>query len=153
MRLLGGVLRQQGEAKIEGLFQSILSKLGAQPTLQDKVRCVALLSAMMRDLSRMEYTPKTSLYERTVKEVMAIFETGEAERIELLKRVEAADLLGRVGDPRLEEINWIVIPAGTFHMGAQNGKKMAGTKTLTLAMTSRQCTRQASGHFASGGFR
>jgi hypothetical protein len=72
MRLLGGVLRQQGEAKIEGLFQSILGKLGAQSTLHDKVRCVALLSAMMRDLSRMEYKPKTPLYERTVKEVMAI---------------------------------------------------------------------------------
>jgi formylglycine-generating enzyme required for sulfatase activity len=123
MRLLGGVLRQQGEAKIEGLFQSILSRLGAQSTLQDKVRCVALLSAMMRDLSRMEYKPKTAVYDQTVKEVMAIFETGEAEGIELAKRVEAADLLGQVGDPRLEENNWVVIPAGAFHMGAQKTKK------------------------------
>jgi len=129
MRLLGGVLRQQGEAKIEGLFAAILSRIGAQSTLQDKVRCVALLSAMMRDLSRMEYKPKTPAYEQTVKEVMAIFGTGEAERIDIAKRVEAADLLGQVGDPRLEgdprieRDNWVAIPAGTFHMGAQKGKK------------------------------
>jgi hypothetical protein len=52
MRLLGGVLRQQGEAKIEGLFAAILGKLGDQPTLADQVRCVTLLSAMMRDTAQ-----------------------------------------------------------------------------------------------------
>ena len=119
MRLLGGVLRQQGEAKIEGLFQAILGKLGGRPTLADQVRCVALLSAMMRDLSRMGYQPKTPGFERIVKDVMGIFETGEAEKIEIRRRIEAADLLGQVGDPRLEEDNWVVIPAGIFHMGAQ----------------------------------
>jgi formylglycine-generating enzyme required for sulfatase activity len=119
MRLLGGVLRQQGEAKIEGLFQAILGKLGTRSTLQDKVRCVALLAAMMRDLSRMQYKPKTPDYDRTVKAVMGIFETGEAEKIDLKTRIEAADLLGQVGDPRLEEDNWVTIPAGSFYMGAQ----------------------------------
>jgi formylglycine-generating enzyme required for sulfatase activity len=87
------------------------------------VRCAALLSAMMRDLSRMEYKPRAPAYERTVKEVMKIFETGEAERIEIGKRIEAADLLGQVGDPRLEEDNWVKIPAGTFLMGAQTRNK------------------------------
>ena len=126
MRLLGGLLRQQGEAKIEGLFQAILGKLGARPKLADQVRCVALLGSMTRDLSRMEYEPKTPDYERTVKEVMGIFETGEAEKIEIGKRIEAADLLGQVGDPRLEadprleKDNWVIIPAGTVHMGAQS---------------------------------
>jgi formylglycine-generating enzyme required for sulfatase activity len=123
MRLLGAYLRKQGEPKIEGLFESILNRLGTQSTLQDKVRCVALLSAMMRDLSRMDYQPKTPAYQRTVKEVMGIFETGEAEGIDLAKRIEAADLLGQVGDPRLEEDNWVTIPAGTFYMGAQKTDK------------------------------
>jgi len=119
MRLLGGVLFKQGEAKIEGFIQAILNKLGARPGLADQVRCAALLSGMMRDLSRMKYKPRTPDYERTVKAVMGIFETGKAERIDIGKRIEAADLLGQVGDPRLEEDNWITIPAGTFHMGAQ----------------------------------
>ena len=123
MRLLGGILRQQGEAKIEGLFQAILGTLGSRPTLAEEVRCVALLSAMMRDLARMEYKPKTARYELTVKEVMGIFEAGEAEQIEIGKRAEAADLLGQVGDPRLEDDNQVEIPAGIFFMGAQKGKK------------------------------
>ena len=123
MRLLGGVLWKQGEAKVEGLFQAILNTLGREAALADQVRCAALLSAMMRDLSRMKYTPKTPDYEPAVKAVMGIFETGEAEKIELGKRIEAADLLGQVGDPRLEDDNWVTIPAGTFLMGAQKKKE------------------------------
>jgi formylglycine-generating enzyme required for sulfatase activity len=123
MRLLGGVLRQQGEAKIEGLFVAILGGLGKQPTLVDQARCAALLGAMMRDLSRMGYEPKTPEYERTAKAVMRIFEAGEAEKIDLKTRVEAADALGQVGDPRLDGDNWVTIPAGTFQMGAQEKNK------------------------------
>jgi hypothetical protein len=67
MGLLGGVLLKQGEAKVEGLFQA---------------RCAALLGIMMRDLSRMGYTPKTPAYERTVKAVMRIFD-DTAEPIDL----------------------------------------------------------------------
>lgn len=123
MRLLGGVLFKQGESKVEGLFQAILIRVRRAATLEDQVRCAALLSAMMRDLSRMKYQPKTPDYERTVKAVMGIFEAGEAEKIELARRIEAAELLGKVGDPRLEEDNWVTIPPGTFHMGAQKVDK------------------------------
>ena len=54
---------------------------------------------------------------------MGIFQAGEAEKIEIGKRSEAADLLGQVGDPRLEDDNWVEIPAGKFFMGAQKNKK------------------------------
>jgi DNA replication protein DnaC len=140
MRLLGGVLRQQGEAKIEGLFQAILGTLGSRPTLADEVRCVALLSAMMRDLARMEYQPKTPQYERTVKKVMGIFQAGEAEKIEIGKRSEAADLLGQVGDPRLEDDNWVEIPAGKFFMGAQKKQEEGRNYDPEALTTSRRYT-------------
>jgi formylglycine-generating enzyme required for sulfatase activity len=117
------VLRQQGEAKIDGLIDATLGKLGDRPALADQVRCAALLSAMMRDLSRMKYKPKNPAYEPAVRKVMRIFDAGAAEEIEIGKRAEAADLLGQVGDPRLEEDTWVVIPAGSFHMGAQKWKK------------------------------
>jgi len=123
MRLLGGVLRQQGVEKIEGLLEAILGKLGAAPTLKDQVRCAALLSAMMRDLSPMGYQPKAPEYEPTVRAMKKLFEAGEAAQIEMGERMEAADLLGQVGDPRLEEDNWVTIPAGSFLMGAQKNKK------------------------------
>ena len=119
MRLLGGVLRLQGEAKIEGLFQAILNRLAPE----DQVRCVALLGSMMRDLSRMGYAPKTPEYERNVKAVMRIFDPVEADKIDIRTRIEAAEALGQVGDPRLEEDNWVTIPAGTFWMGAQKRNK------------------------------
>jgi len=122
MRLLGGVLRRQGEAKIEGLFQAILDQLGKRPKLVEQARCAALLGVMMRDLSRMGYEPKTPDYERTVKAAMRIFDAA-GEGIDLKTRIEAADALGQVGDPRLEEDNWVTIPAGSFHMGAQKRNK------------------------------
>jgi len=123
MRLLGGVLRQQGEAKIEGFFQAVLEKLPRPPALADQARCAALLGAMMRDLSRMGYQPKTPDYERTVKTAMRIFDAKAANQIDIKTRIEAADALGQVGDPRLEEDNWVTIPAGTFRMGAQKQSK------------------------------
>ncbi len=119
MLLLGGLLKLQGEPKIEGLFEAILGKLATNPPLKEQAKCVALLGAMMRDLSPMGYVPKTPAYERTVKTVMAIFQPGEAEQIDIKTRIEAADALGQVGDPRLAEDNWVTIPAGTFLMGAQ----------------------------------
>jgi len=121
MRLLGGVLFKQGEAKVEGLFQAILGHLGEPPQLADQARCAALLGVMMRDLSRMGYQPKTPGYERTIRAAMRIFDAA-AEPIDLKTRIDAADALGQVGDPRLEEDNWVEIPAGTFYMGAQKGK-------------------------------
>jgi formylglycine-generating enzyme required for sulfatase activity len=122
MRLLGGLLRQQGPAKIEGFFQAILDRLGKQPTLVQRARCVALLGGMMRDLKRMGWEPKSREYEGTVRTVMGIFGTG-AEAIDIRTRIEAADALGQVGDPRLEEDNWVTIPPGSFFMGAQKRNK------------------------------
>jgi formylglycine-generating enzyme required for sulfatase activity len=122
MRLLGGVLRQQGEAKIEGFFEAILHQLGDSPALADQARCAALLGVVMRDLSRMGYEPRTPAYKRTVRAAMQIFDAN-SESIDLRTRIEAADALGQVGDPRLEEDNWVTIPPGSFLMGAQKRNK------------------------------
>jgi hypothetical protein len=121
MRLLGALLRQQGEAKIEGFIRAILATVSPQSRLAETVCCVALLSAMMQDLSRMEYWPRTEGFERTVLQTVGIFECGESESIDISLRIEAAELLGQVGDPRLRENNWVRIPAGTFVMGEGGG--------------------------------
>jgi formylglycine-generating enzyme required for sulfatase activity len=121
MRLLGGVLRLQGEAKVEGLFQAILSARGS--SLPEQARCAGLLGSMMRDLSGMGYKPATPEYESTLKSLDRIFLAAEAARIDVKTRIEAAEALGSVGDSRLEGGNWIAIPAGTFRMGAQSKRK------------------------------
>jgi formylglycine-generating enzyme required for sulfatase activity len=125
MRLLGGLLCEQGQPKIEWLVQALLNSLGGDAALAQRVECVALLSAMMQDLSRMGYSPKTADFERRVLSIQEIFQTGAADDIEIGKRAEAADLLGQVGDPRLKQDNWVAIPARTFLMGAQKGDKKA----------------------------
>jgi formylglycine-generating enzyme required for sulfatase activity len=123
MRLLGGLLRKQGEAKIEGLVNAILASLGPEAGLQQGAPCVALLGAMMGDLARMNYQPKNPKYDVAMKAVMGIFEAGPSQQIPLRTRIEAADALARAGDPRLDRDrdreNWITIPAGEFWMGAQ----------------------------------
>lgn len=141
MGLLGGVLLNQGEEKIEGLFQAILNELGPQATLADQVRCAALLGAMMRDLSRMKYRPTTPDYERTVKAVTGIFETGEAEKIEIAKRIEAADLLGQVGD-----LGWKRTTGSRFRREPSTWERRgrtrkAGISTRRRKTTSLRCIR------------
>ena len=123
MRLLGGVLRLQGKERIEWLIQAILADLPARPKLPQRARCAALLGAMMRDLSRMDYTPQTPAYDQTVKAVMRIFDAATADKVDFNTRLEAADALGQAGDPRLDENNWFTIPAGTFRIGAQKSDK------------------------------
>ncbi|MFN9263535.1 MAG: SUMF1/EgtB/PvdO family nonheme iron enzyme [Acidobacteriota bacterium] len=125
MRLLGGLLRQQGKDRMEGLLTKILDSLPACAGLPEQAPCVALLGAMMADLQRMGYQPKSPRYAEVTQAVLGIFSPG-AEQIPLRVRIEAADALARAGDPRLapekEAANWITIPAGTFWMGAQKRK-------------------------------
>jgi len=98
---------------------AVLATVPSWKDLEPLTRCAALLSSMMRDLKPMGYQPSDERFEGAIKSVMGIFEAGQAERIDIKTRVEAADLLGQVGDPRLDEQNWVEIRGGTFRMGAQ----------------------------------
>lgn len=118
MRLLGGLLCQQGEAKIEGFIEAILTATDDKATVAQLVDCITLLSAMMQDLSLMGYWPKTAALDRGVKRIVSIRDAG-SDDIEIFKHAEAADFIGQIGDPGLKKDNWLTIPSGTFLMGAQ----------------------------------
>jgi formylglycine-generating enzyme required for sulfatase activity len=119
LRLLGGILKQQGVGKVDGFFNAVLATVPDWTQLEPLTRCAALLSSMMRDLRPMGYQPSDERFDLAIKSVMGIFEPGEAQKIDIKTRVEAADLLGQVGDPRLDDHNWVEIAGGTFWMGAQ----------------------------------
>ena len=118
--LLAGILRvKQGVEKVDGLFSAVLDKLGKKPSLARQARCVGLLGALVRDLTPLAYKPADPRYQRTLDDVMGIFDADKSKGIEFQVRLEAADALGQAGDPRLAKDNWITIEAGSFLMGAQ----------------------------------
>ena len=124
--LLGGVLHAQGRAKVDGLVTAILDDLGKTPTLTAEARSVGLLGAMARDLGPLQYEITDSRYPGLLERVLQIFDPARSVSIPVEVRIEAAEALGRAGDPRLARDNparWVAIPAGTFLMGAQKSDR------------------------------
>jgi formylglycine-generating enzyme required for sulfatase activity len=122
MLLLGGVLKGQGTAKVDGLFTRVLSLLGNKPALADRARVVGLLGAILRDLASLGYKPPQE-YEESARAVLGIFDAALSKGVPLKDRVEAAEALGQAGDPRLRMPSdvdyWVSIPGGRFRTGAQ----------------------------------
>ena len=113
--LLAGILHvKQGVEKVDGLFSAVLDQLGKKPSLMERARCVGLLGALVRDLTPLDYKPADPRYQRTLDDVMGIFDADKSKGLEFQVRLEAAEALGQAGDPRLAEDNWITIEAGSF---------------------------------------
>jgi hypothetical protein len=122
--LLGGVLHKQGKGRINYLIDMIIER-GPQEvtekTLPDLAKEVALLGGIVQDLSPYKFEPSNLRYKEITQSVMGIFDKVTFRSIPVQVREEAADALGRVGDPRFdrEQGLWVRIPAGKFWMGAQ----------------------------------
>ena len=120
LELFGGVLHEQGREKVDAFVSAVLGRLGDEPTLAERARCIGLLGAMVRDLTPLEYEPVDPAYRETLEAVMDIFDAEKAENVAFQDRLDAAEALGQAGDPRLDEDNWVTIPAGTFRMGSED---------------------------------
>jgi formylglycine-generating enzyme required for sulfatase activity len=123
--LLGGVLYKQGDDKINNLINRIIKrgpKESTHITLPFLAKEVALLGGMVQDLSPYNFEPCNPRYKEITQSVMGIFDREVFRSIPVQVREEAADALGRVGDPRLdrEKDLWVRILAGRFWMGAQS---------------------------------
>ncbi len=114
--LFGGLLSsKQGLDKVDALLGLVLDRQGA--TLAEQARCAGLLGAILADLKPSGYEPPDCRYRQLLETVMAIFDHERSDSVPLQTRVEAAEALGRAGDPRLREDNWVTIPARVFVMG------------------------------------
>jgi formylglycine-generating enzyme required for sulfatase activity len=123
--LLGGVLHKQGKGRINYLVDSIIEacpKDSNHKTLPELAKEVALIGGIVQDLSPYKFEPSNPRYKEITQSVMGIFDKETFRSIPVQVREEAADALGRVGDPRFdrEKDLWVQILAGTFWMGAQN---------------------------------
>jgi hypothetical protein len=130
---LSGILYKQGLEKINYLIDEIIRRgpqKGTNETLPRLAREVGLLGGIERDLSPFKFKPANSVYPEIVRQVMGIFDKAAYRNVPVQVRIEAADALAQVGDPRFEKYNprtgpMVDIPGGKFWMGAQkeNRKK------------------------------
>src|SRR5205823_6763097 len=93
-------------------------------TLEDRARCIGLVGRILQDLKSWNYRIADVRYRENLDRLLAIFDAKTARHIDFLTRLEAAEVLGQAGDPRLEQDNWVKVEGGLFWMGAQ--KKDAG---------------------------
>jgi formylglycine-generating enzyme required for sulfatase activity len=118
--LYGGLLYNVGPPKVEALLRKLLDKMGKQPSLANRAKCVGLIGALLPDL--MGYTVADKRYDESLRLVMDIFDAEKSKRVPFQDRLAAAEALGQAGDPRLAKHAWVKIPAARdYWIGTQNG--------------------------------
>jgi len=120
--LLGGVLYKQGDHKVNHLVDSILavaSNAASVGKLSPFASLVSVLEGLVHDLSPFNFQPANPQYATTIRLIMKIFDKDACREVPLKLRLEAAEVLGRVGDPRLEKSVLVRIPGGRFLIGTQ----------------------------------
>ena len=135
--LLAGLLR--GGSRVRLLLEHVLGP-ARSGELTVKAGAYGLARAMLSDLEPYGYQPPEELELAALeREVMAIF-SEEGRSVPIKRRVEAADALGRAGDPRLgweDEKHMVLVPQGPFWMGGEDADAMDREKPM------RQVTLQA----------
>ena len=104
----GVLLVKQGRPKIDSLISELVSRCGN--SLDAQARAVGLLGAIMRDLSPLDYVPADGRYTELMDAILGVFDPKQAARIDFAVRLEAAEALGRAGDPRIERAEgWVKV--------------------------------------------
>jgi formylglycine-generating enzyme required for sulfatase activity len=122
--LYGGLLHNLGPRKVDALLRKVLDRMGGQPALADRAKCVGLIGALLPDL--VGYTVADGRYGESLRLVMDVFDAEKSKSVPFEDRLAAAEALGQAGDPRLKRHEWVTIPAArNYWMGAQ-GKDPEG---------------------------
>ena len=116
--LYGGLLYNVGPPKVEALLRKVLDKMGRQPNLATRAKCVGLIGALLPDL--VGYQVSDQRYEESLRLVMDIFDREKSKGVPFHDRLAAAEALGKGGDRRLAKQEWVTIPAArNYWIGAQ----------------------------------
>ncbi|MBI1787780.1 MAG: SUMF1/EgtB/PvdO family nonheme iron enzyme [Acidobacteria bacterium] len=98
-----------GPRKVDALLRKVLDRMGAQPNLADRAKCVGLIGGLLPDL--VGYTVSDERYSESLRLVMDIFDAEKSRSVPFQDRLAAAEALGQAGDPRLAKHEWVTIPA------------------------------------------
>lgn len=117
--LYGGLLHNMGPRKVDALLRRVLDRMGGQPNLADRAKCVGLIGALLPDL--VGYRVADQRYDESLRLVMDIFDAEKSKSVPFQDRLAAAEALGQAGDPRLAKHEWVPIPATrNYWIGAQS---------------------------------
>lgn len=116
MRFFTAILHERSEPLLDGFIGKVLGH-SVQGDLLEAIACASFLKALQPHFSRLGYRMKTGLGDLRQR-LLAAFHPS-AESIDVATRAAAGIALGQIGDPRLDEDNWIVISTSTFLRGAQ----------------------------------
>jgi formylglycine-generating enzyme required for sulfatase activity len=118
MLLYGGLLYNVGPPKVEALIRKLLDKMGEQPTLAARAKCVGFIGALLPDL--MGFSVTDPRYHQSLRLVLDIFDAQKSKGVPFEDRLAAAEALGQAGDPRLAKREWVHIPESkNYWIGAQ----------------------------------
>ncbi len=118
--LLAGALCKQDPERVDDLLGEMLNRLGPNPGLAERARCVGLIGRILQDLRSWDYKVTDARYQENLDHLLPVFDARAAREIDFATRLEAADALGQAGDPRLGQDNWVRVEGGWFWMGAQD---------------------------------
>ena len=91
--LYGGLLHNMGPRKVDALLRKVLGRMGGQPSLAERAKCVGLIGALLPDL--VGYTVADHRYGESLRLVMDIFDADKSRGVPFKDRLAAAEALGQ----------------------------------------------------------
>ena len=111
--LPGALFDEGGGRRVDLLLRRVIGLRGEQPALVDDARIFGIIGRILGPMTAYGYKPPPDMdtvYHDLRNRTLPIFDRDGAAKVPVKTRIEAADALGRGGDPRLERDTFIEIP-------------------------------------------
>ncbi len=111
--LPGALFDEGGGRRVDLLLRRVIGLRGEQPALVDDARIFGIIGRILGPMTAYGYKPPPDMdtvYHDLRNRILPIFDRDGAAKVPVKTRIEAADALGRGGDPRLERDTFIEIP-------------------------------------------
>ncbi|MBF0310093.1 MAG: SUMF1/EgtB/PvdO family nonheme iron enzyme [Magnetococcales bacterium] len=117
----GALFDEGGGRRVDRLLQRILKQRGDNSDLAAEARLAGLLGRLLTSLGACHYKPLPEIeakYAQVLHKALAIFTLEGAAQVPIKQRIEAAEALGKAGDPRLRVLTLIEVPGtGGWKLG------------------------------------